>query len=203
MNKSFSKNKRNYTGLTIVISVIVMLVLSVTSCKKDIKDVVVVAFDPEKSYTMKALDVSTLVSDSGITRYRLNTKKWLVFGKASEPHWFFPKGIYVEKFDTLFRTQASIKADTAFFYDRKGLWRLLGHVKVSSLSGEKFETSELFWDQRTQKVYSDKFIRIEQAEKTITGIGFESNQDMTLYKIFKIQGIFLVAPTRTDTINRY
>ena len=110
--------------------------------------------------------------------------------------------MYVEKFDTLFRTEASIKADTAYFYDKKGLWKLIGNVEVSSLSGEHFETSLLFWDQRSQKVYSDKFMRIQQAERVITGIGFESDQSMTQYKIFNPQGIFPVSESRQDTIKQ-
>ena len=50
----------------------------------------------------------------------------------------FPRGIYVEKFDTLFQTEASIKADTAYYYDKKGLWELIGNVEVESLQGEAF-----------------------------------------------------------------
>lgn len=111
----------------------------------------------------------------------------------------FPRGIYVEKFDTLFQTEASIKADTAYYYDKKGLWELIGNVEVESLQGEHFETSQLFWDQKQEKVYSDKFMRIEQEDKIITGIGFESNQDMTQYKIFNSQGIFPVSDALADT----
>ena len=106
------------------------------------------------------------------------------------------------KFDTLFRAEASIKADTAYYYDKKGLWKLIGNVKVSSLAGERFETSLLFWDQRKEKVYSDKFIKIEQAERVITGIGFESNQSMTLYKIFNPQGVFPVSESRADSLKQ-
>ena len=199
---SHLKFESNHKGITATILVAVMFLLFITACEKKKKDVVRVAFDPEKSYTMKALDVSTLISDSGITRYRLNTKNWLVFGKSAESHWYFPNGVYVEKFDTLFRTEASIKADTAYFYDKKGLWKLIGNVEVSSLSGEHFETSLLFWDQRSQKVYSDKFMRIQQAERVITGIGFESDQSMTQYKIFNPQGIFPVSESRQDTIKQ-
>ena len=50
-----------------------------------------------------------------------------------------------------------------------------------------------------EKVYSDKFMRIEQEDKIITGIGFESNQDMTQYKIFNSQGIFPVSDAPADT----
>ena len=97
-----------------------------------------------------------------------------------------------EKFDTLFHTEASIKADTAYYYTKRELWELIGHVEVESLQGEHFETSRLFWNQKEEKVYSDEYIRIEQEDKIVTGIGFESNQNMTQYKIFNSQGIFPV-----------
>lgn len=176
-----------------------MLLLFSASCAKEVKEVVEVAFDPETTYTMKTTDVSTLISDSGITRYRLNAKEWLMFGKAADPHWYFPEGIYVEKFDTLFQSEFNVKSDTAYFYDKRGLWELIGNVKVRNVEGEHFETEQLFWDQKTERVYSDKFMRIEQKDKTITGIGFESNQNMTQYKIFNSQGIFPVSDAPADT----
>ena len=191
--------KTNNKGITATFVVVVMLLLFSASCGKEQKEIVDVAFDPETTYTMKATEVSSLISDSGITRYRLKAKEWLVYGKAAEPHWYFPEGIYVEKFDTLFRTEASIKADTAYYYDKKGLWELVGNVEVESLQGERFETPQLFWDQKKEKVYSDKYMRIEQEDKIITGIGFESNQNMTQYKIFNSQGIFPVSEAPADT----
>lgn len=180
-----------------------MLLLFTVACSKEVKEVVDATYDPEKSYTMKATQVSTLISDSGITRYRIEAAEWIVFGKAKEPYWYFPEGIYVEKFDTLFHSEASIKADTAYYFDKKGLWHLIGNVEVESLQGEQFDTSGLFWDQKKEKVYSDKYIRIQQKEQIITGVGFESNQNMTRYKIFNSQGEFPVEDTpksASDTV---
>lgn len=192
-----SKTKRN--GITTTGMVVVMLLLLLTiACSSEKKEIVDVAFDPEKTYTMKATEVNSLVSDSGLTRYRLNAKEWLVFDKAKDPYWYFPEGIYVEKFDTLFQTEASIKADTAFYFSKRELWRLVGNVKVESLQGEKFDTSELFWNQKEGKVYSDKYIRIEQEDKIITGVGFESNQEMTQYKIFNSKGTFPVSESKAS-----
>ena len=87
---------------------------------------------------------------------------------------------------------AEIKADTAYYYDKKKLWELRSHVEIKNQQGEKFNTELLFWNQDTQKVYSDKFIRIEQIDRTITGHGFESNQQFTVYTIRKPEGIFYV-----------
>ena len=188
-------------GITTIVWIVVMLLLCNTSCNKEKKEVVDVSFDPETTYTLRTTDVSTLISDSGITRYRLNAKEWLVFGKAKEPYWYFPKGIYVEKFDTLFQSEASIQADTAYNYEKKSLWKLVGNVKIESLEGTRFETSLLYWDQKEEKIYSDKYIRIEEEDKVITGIGFESNQDMSQYKIFDSQGVFPVSESVNDTIS--
>ena len=190
-------------SITTIPRVVVMLLLFTVACSKEVKEVVDATYDPEKSYTMKATQVNTLISDSGITRYRIEAAEWIVFGKEKEQYWYFPEGIYVEKFDTLFHSEASIKADTAYYFDKKGLWHLIGNVEVESLQGEQFDTSELFWDQKKEKVYSDKYIRIQQKEQIITGVGFESNQNMTRYKIFNSQGEFPVEDTpksASDTV---
>ena len=76
-----SKTKRN--GITTTGMVVVMLLLLLTiACSSEKKEIVDLVFYPEKTYTMKATEVNSLVSDSGLTRYRLNAKEWLVFDKA-------------------------------------------------------------------------------------------------------------------------
>ena len=105
------------------------------------------------------------------------------------------KGVYLEKFDSLFHIDASIKADTAYYYEKKKLWELRSNVHIRSQRGDKFDTDLLFWDEKQERVYSDKFIRIEQEDKIITGYGFESNQQMTEYQIYNNTGIFTVEDT--------
>ncbi len=196
--------KTNGQGITTIFAVVVMLLLFTASCNGDKKEVVVVAFDPETTYTLRTTDYTTQFSDSGITRYRATAKEFLKFDKAKEPFSYFPEGIYVEKFDTLFRTEASLRADTAYNYEKQGLWKWVGNVKVESLEGKTFETSLLFFNQKEEKIYTDKYIRIQEEDKIITGIGFESNQDMTQYKIFNSQGVFPVnesaAPDSTQNV---
>lgn len=186
-------------SITTIFQIVVMLVLFITSCGKEKAEVVEVVFDPENTYTMKATNVTDLVSDSGVIRYKIIADEWYVYDKSAEPYWYFPEGFYLERFDSLFNKDASIKADTVYRYYKKELWELIGNVKVVSLKGEKFDTEHLFWDQKTEKVYSDKYIRIEKEDKIITGIGFESNQDMTKYDVFNSQGVFPVSEAAPDT----
>ena len=191
--------KTNKYGITTTFAVVVMLLLFMASCGKENKEVVEVTFDPENTYTLRTTDVSSLISDSGITRYRMNAKEWLVFGKAKEPYSYFPQGVYVEKFDSLFNVEASVKADTAYYWDKKGLYKLIGHVGILSQEGKKLDTSILYFDQKEDQIYTDEYFELEEGDKIITGIGFKSNQNMTKYKIFNSQGRFPVSDTARDT----
>ena len=172
-------------------SVVVMLLLF-SSCSGGEKNLGEAITERDSLPVMDTRGVTTLVSDSGVTRYRVNAGEWLVFDRKNPPYWAFEKGVYLEKFDSLFQIEASIEADTAYYYNKKELWKLIGNVHVQNLKGEKFDTELLYWDQRKEKVYSDRFIRIEQPDRVITGCGFESNQQMTAYTIHKPEGIFYV-----------
>ena len=62
---------------------------------------------------LSATDVITLVSDSGITRYRVNAKVWNVYDKAEEPYWDFPEGIHFDRFDPNMKVDAEIESKKA------------------------------------------------------------------------------------------
>ena len=194
-----SSNQKNQTylktlNITAAFLAAVMFVLFPACSGKD-KKLAEAISENDTLPSMKSLGVTTLISDSGITRYKIVAEEWLIHDKKNPPYWAFEKGVYLEKFDTLFRVDASIKADTAYYHEKKKLWELRGHVQILSQRGDKFQTDLLFWDEKKEKVYSDKFIQIEQEDKVIKGYGFESNQDLSEYEIKNTTGIFTIEDT--------
>ena len=171
-------------SITIALVAIVMLFFY-TACGGKDPETIDIQFDPETTPSMVTDSVTTLISDSGITRYKLVADNWQVFDKAEEPFWYFPEGIYLERFDSLFQVEAKILADSAWNYTDKRLWRLKGNVDIRNMEGEMFLSDELFWDQKEKKVYSDKYIQIKRGDTELKGYGFESNQEMTEYRIFR------------------
>lgn len=161
-----------------------------TSCKDDSKIETVEVDTTVVVPTMLTRDVETLISDSGVTRYRIVTPIWYVYDEVEEPYWRFPEGLNLDKYDDFFRTEASVRADSAIYLKRKQTWRLDGNVNISNVMNEKFLTQQLFWDQRTHKLYSDSFIHIERTDRVLEGYGFESNEQLTRYTIKKVSGIF-------------
>ena len=177
------------------------LFFSITGCREN-KELVDIVFDKELSYTMRDTEARTFVSDSGITRLKIEAKEWLIFNEATEPYWFFPEKFNAERFDTLLRVEASFNADTAYNYTGKKLWKFIGNVKAVNMEGHVFETSLLFWDENEGKIYSDQFIRITKGDFVNTGTGFESNQVLTEYRIFNAQAeIPIQENTPVDTVN--
>jgi len=166
------------------------LLIFIVSCSNDKPDKIAAVTDRAKMPKLHATEITTIISDSGITRYRISADRWDVYDKAVQPYQEFPDGIYFEKFDLNMKVDANIQSKYARFNDNEQLWILRGKVRAMNVQGELFETEKLFWNQRQQKFYSDTLIKITQATRIIKGIGFESNETMTHYQIKNPQGVF-------------
>lgn len=172
------------------ISIFFVLVLSLLSCRKEVRLQADAIDNRADMPVLDARDVTTLISDSGITRYRIKTPSWQVYDKSTPAHWEFPEGIYLEKFSPDLSADAFMEADYAYYNEDDQLWHLVGNVHALNLEGERFDTQELFWSQHDEKVYSDSLITITRATSVISGVGFRSNQEMTKYVILHPTGYF-------------
>ena len=170
--------------------VLLVLVIFPACRKRDLRLRSEAITDRKAIAVLEATDVSTIISDSGVVRYRIKTPVWQIFDKADTPHWEFPQGIYLEKFNLNLEADASIEADYAYYNEPDQRWTLKGNVKALNLEGETFETPMLFWDQKAESIYSDSSIVITREASIIKGVGFRSNQSMTKYTILRPTGVF-------------
>lgn len=173
----------------IAAAMLIAMGMTVASCKEE-NPIATADVDASHTPTMLTRNVETLISDSGVVRYRIKTPVWYVYDEAKDPYWSFPEGLNLDKFDNFFRREAEVKADSATYFKDRQLWRLDGNVDISNVMNEKFLTQQLFWDQRQRKLYSDSFIHIETTDKVLEGYGFDSNEQLTRYSIRRVAGIF-------------
>jgi LPS export ABC transporter protein LptC len=174
------------TSVIVWIALIAVLTLSCSRRNKSITMINVAGALP----VLHGENITSLISDSGVTRFRLETKVWDAYASDTAPYWYFPEGLYVEQFDSLFQVSGYVKADTAYYFERTGLWRLLHNVLIKNAEGTTCKTSELFWNQKEpasslQSIYSDKFVEITTPDEVITAIGFKSNQSLTKYTLYQ------------------
>lgn len=84
-------------------------------------------------------------------------------------------------------TAYSMKADYAVNYESKQLWEAKYDVVSINRDGEQLNTELLFWDEKNEKIYSDKFSRITTKDGVFFGEnGFEARQDFTKWKLINI-----------------
>ena len=169
---------------------LVLLAILFVSCRRESVPQGVETLPREQIAALATENVSTLISDSGITRYRIEAPEWLFYDKTDPPYQEFPKGIYLEQFDQQLTVQASLKADYAHYNENSQLWTLRGNVHALNRKGEQFDTPLMLWDQKTHRVYSDTTIHITREKSIITGIGFDSNEEMSKYTILQPTGMF-------------
>ena len=186
-----SANKRKELTGTTIVSMAVVVLIFLASCQE--KQFNAPAIECRDSLAvMSTYDVSTLISDSGRISYRIDAKEWLVFDKRQPPYWAFEKGVYLEKYDLDMNVEATIKCDTAYYYSSQQLWKLIGNVDIRNQKNERFYTDLMYWDQDNEKIYSDAYIKIEQEDQVTEGVGFSSNQSMTLWEIKNTKGIYTI-----------
>ncbi|MDE5795868.1 MAG: LPS export ABC transporter periplasmic protein LptC [Muribaculaceae bacterium] len=164
----------------------------ITGCREESHINVAASLHPSEMPSMMTRDISTLISDSGVTQYRIVAPLWLVYDEVDTPYWSFPEGLYLEKYDRAFKVIATVAADSARFLKRQQIWRLDGNVEMTKVPGELFQSPQVFWDQRRHRLYNDTFIHIENPSHVIEGTGFDADDRLTSYRILNPQGIFPV-----------
>jgi len=184
------------------IALLTVALLLFSSCSRSNKQYTDAITNRDSVPGLITYDIETLISDSGVVRYRILADRWDVYDQLTPPKWAFEEGVYLEKFSDSLTINATVRADTAYYYDQTKLWELYGDVHIENLEGEVFDTDTLFWNQDTERVWSDAYIRIEKANGTVvTGYGFTSNQQFTVYSIRRTKGIFPIEERDTAPRN--
>ena len=184
-NKTLTKISRLFGILLPLTSHLLLL-----SCSDVQEHTAAAIYDRDSVSVMTSYGVNTLVSDSGVIKYRIVTERWDVNTIRQPSRWTFEKGVFFEQFDEKFHVEAYIQADTAWYYDQKKLWHLRGRVRIRNVNGLLYESQELFWDGLKHELYSNVFSRVTTPERTLQGTYFLSDERMTHYTVSNSKGSF-------------
>ena len=167
-----------------------MALLCIASCSKEKEHVAPAIHDRDSASMMISYGVNTLISDSGIMKYRIVAEEWEVNTVRTPSRWIFLKGIFMQQFDEKFHIEAYVQADTAYYFDQRRIWELRGNVRIRTTEGLRFAIEELFWDQQRREFYSNMFSKVITPERTMQGTYFKSDERMTRYIVTNSKGSF-------------
>ena len=139
---------------------------------------------------IEAENFEAIYSDSAVIESRLITPLMIQYNEEDgQPYTEFPKGVKIERFGPNRQVDSRITSDYAQYLDQEKKWIAKNNVVVINQNGDTLKTEELNWEGKTGKIYSDKFVKIIREDQIISGIGFESDQNMANWQVKKVKGI--------------
>lgn len=169
-------------------------ILLLLSCEQQVEHTAGAIREQDSVAVMTSLGVNTLISDSGVIKYRIVTERWEVNQAKNPSRWIFDKGLFLTQFDEKFHVHAYIQCDTAYYFDQLRLWELRSRVRILTKDGLRFKSEQLFWDETKHELYSNVFSSLVTPERTLQGTYFRSDEQMTHYYVSNSKGSF----ERTD-----
>ncbi|MBO4820040.1 MAG: LPS export ABC transporter periplasmic protein LptC [Prevotella sp.] len=160
------------------------------ACSEEHEHVAPAIYPSDSVAVMASYGVNTLISDSGVVKYRIVAEKWEINQNKKPSRWIFEKGLFLEQFDLAMHVQSFIQCDTAYYFDTDRLWELRGRVRIQTKNGVRFSSEELFWDERSKEFYSNKFSHVITPDKELKGNRFRSDDKMNKYSVKYTKGYF-------------
>lgn len=191
-----------YKTRKIIFGLLAFLLLA--ACREQVEHTAPAIRERDSVAMMTSYGVNTLISDSGIMKYRIVTERWEVNTNKNPSRWIFNKGILLEQFDEKFHINSYIQCDTAYYFDQLKVWKLYGRVRILTKDGLRFSSEQLTWNQDKHELSSDVFSKLVTPERTLQGTHFWSDERMTRYYVSNTKGSFEkgdVAGSQSDTLS--
>ncbi len=151
------------------------------SCREKI-EVVDTSLKPDVP-TQVIHDFVTSYTDSAVLELELKAPLMKYYGKKEEPYTDFDEGIEVFFYEGRDNMVGQISANFARYTEKDALWEVSDNVIAVNDEGEKLETELLYWDEKKNLIYTDKYVRITQTDQIIMGNGLESDTKFDNWKI--------------------
>jgi len=136
----------------------------------------------------RAEEVEILYSDSAKIKVKIAGPTMLYHLDRKSPKQEFPDGVKVDFFDPMQELSSVLTAKYCIRLEQKQQVLVRDSVVWKSVNNEKLETEELIWDEKKEKLLSNKFVVITRPEEIIYGHGFEANQDFSNARINAVEG---------------
>lgn len=140
----------------------------------------------------EATNIQSIFSQNGQLRSKLTAPLMLRYTEDTVMV-EFPKSMRMVFFDSLGKEQSRIDARYGKYYESLNKAYLRDSVVVANVGGDTLWSPDLWWDQNTQRFYTDKSVRIyRKGDRIYGGKGFEARQDLSDITIHQPTGTVIV-----------
>lgn len=168
--------------------ILLFLTFSCSEEKKEVKTLFAID-DIIDSPDQISYDFSVYFMDSSLVKAFLKADRARIYDKQKETK--LDSHVVVDFYSKENGKKVSnLIADSVTIDDATKDMIAMGNVEVVSDSTKtKINTSMLKWHNDTRKLTSDQYVKIISPEQEIEGIGFESDETLKNYTIYKVKGV--------------
>jgi LPS export ABC transporter protein LptC len=179
-------NKQPSTFLLFFLMITLSCVI-LNSCENNVKDLP--SFRKKRGGIEEGNDIVIYYSANAKVKSKL-TAPYMIRNLSDSQKVEFPKTLHTDFFNDTMRIESQMDARYGKYYEALNKVFLKDCVVVKNiLKGDTLHCRELWWDQRLEKFYTDKEVRINKKGGTIIyGKGFEAPQDFSGYTLFQVMG---------------
>lgn len=180
-------------------SVVILLSMAMLfSCDNDMRNLQQLSIQ-KKFPQGEAYDFKLVYTDSSKVVAVVTSKLNRDFTNQRMPYSEFPEGVRVEFYDQA-RHKNIVEANYGIIFPNSDILELRDNVVLTTYDGKKLKTSQLFWDQKEDWIFTDKeFSFIDEVKGTVTnGIGMDFDKKFSTVKAHKTTGILAIEEKEED-----
>ncbi len=162
-----------------------ILVFSFLACEDKLKPSII-QLPQTPLPSQESWDAEIIFSDSGRVRAILKANHIMVFQEQDVT--ILNEGFRVDFYDENGKHTSFLIADSGRVIEKTKNLEAYGNIIAVSDEGTKVETSRLFWDNERGKVRSDAFVKVTSSDEILQGYGFEADQDLKNYVVYRVSG---------------
>lgn len=162
------------------------IVLALLSCEEKIKPSVLPGIDSQSLPQQESWNSKIVLSDSGIVKAIIYAGYVRVY--QSPPQTLLSEGMTVHFYEPDGKESSVLTAQEGVVYDNTKNLTASGHVVVVSSDTTTLWTEKLDWDNKRQLIHTAEFVRIHSLAERLQGNGFESDQHLRHYRVFRVSG---------------
>ena len=171
---------------------VLMSMAMLFSCNNDMRNLQQLSIQ-KKFPQGEAFDFKLVYTDSTKVIAVVTSKLNKDFTNQRMPYSEFPEGVKVEFYDQA-RHKNIVEANYGIIYPSSDMVELRDNVVLTTYDGKKLKTSQLFWDQKEDWIFTDReFSFTDETKGTVTnGIGMDFDKKFSTVKAHKTTGILAI-----------
>ncbi len=165
------------------LTILIILLLTLSCGEKKVEPQIAENIPAKELPDQESWDSKIIISEDGITRAIVYAKHLEVFESKAIT---LLEGVKINFFDKEGHKTSTLTSRKGKVNDKtKDMFAIDSVVAVSD-SGMVLKTEELVWKNKIRKIMTDKFVTIDDKDEHIEGYGFEADDDLSNYTIFKV-----------------